>query len=107
MRALLAAGLSDASGFAPLGRRRPFDPSEEPAMSASPRKLVLFGVAAAVLGAATSQAFAWDTSPLGHRIVKQHHLCGTNDLPEGRLQGDVPMKDQKSGRAQKGYNCGL
>jgi hypothetical protein len=76
-------------------------------MSASRRKLVLLGVAAAALCTVTSQAFAWDTSPLNSVVVKQHHLCGTDDLPEGSIQGDVPMADQKSGRAQKGYNCGL
>jgi hypothetical protein len=76
-------------------------------MRASRRKLVLLGAAAAALCTVTSQAFAWDTSPLNTIVVKQHHLCGAKDLPEGSVQGDVPMADQQSGRAQKGYNCGL
>jgi hypothetical protein len=33
--------------------------------------------------------------------------CGTRDLPETGLQGDVPRADQESGRAEQGYNCGL
>jgi hypothetical protein len=33
--------------------------------------------------------------------------CGKNDLPETGLQGEVPLRDQLSGRARKGYNCGL
>jgi hypothetical protein len=33
--------------------------------------------------------------------------CGKNDLPETGLQGEVPLRDQVSGRARKGYNCGL
>ena len=34
-------------------------------------------------------------------------LCGPDDLPETGLQGDVPLADQESGRAELGYNCGL
>ena len=34
-------------------------------------------------------------------------ICGPGDTPETGLQGDVPGVDQGSGRAQKGYNCGL
>ncbi len=34
-------------------------------------------------------------------------MCGKDDLREGKIQGDVPKADQDSGRAQKGYNCGL
>lgn len=34
-------------------------------------------------------------------------LCGARDLPETGLQGDVPLADQLSGRADQGYNCGL
>src|SRR5947209_4938439 len=58
-------------------------------------------------------ASAWDSSPLNPIVVSQHHLCGSDDLPEandlapGGLQGDVPKADQDSGRAQQGYNCGL
>jgi hypothetical protein len=33
--------------------------------------------------------------------------CGAHDLPETGLQGDVPRADQDSGRAARGYNCGL
>jgi LVIVD repeat-containing protein len=33
--------------------------------------------------------------------------CGPGDLPEAGLQGDVPRADQESGRAARGYNCGL
>lgn len=34
-------------------------------------------------------------------------LCGRRDLPETGLQGDQPRVDQLSGRAEKGYNCGV
>jgi hypothetical protein len=34
-------------------------------------------------------------------------LCGRYDLPETGLQGDIPRRDQLSGRAERGYNCGL
>ena len=34
-------------------------------------------------------------------------LCGARDLPETGIQGDVPLADQQSGRAELGYNCGL
>jgi hypothetical protein len=33
--------------------------------------------------------------------------CGFFDTPETGIQGDVPLADQQSGRAQQGYNCGL
>src|SRR4051812_26609298 len=33
--------------------------------------------------------------------------CGAADTPETGIQGDVPKADQDSGRAEKGYNCGL
>ena len=33
--------------------------------------------------------------------------CGLKDTPETGIQGDVPLADQQSGRAQQGYNCGL
>src|ERR1041385_528223 len=53
-------------------------------------------------------ALTWDTSPLAAKAVTaQHHLCGTDDLPELGIQGDVPKAAQDSGRAQQGYNCGL
>jgi hypothetical protein len=53
------------------------------------------------------EARAWDTSPLQQIDTAHHDHCGKNDLPEGAIQGDVPKADQDSGRAQKGYNCGL
>ena len=33
--------------------------------------------------------------------------CGRLDRPETGLQGEVPLADQLSGRAEHGYNCGL
>ena len=33
--------------------------------------------------------------------------CGRLDTPETGIQGDVPRADQDSGRAERGYNCGL
>jgi hypothetical protein len=49
----------------------------------------------------------WDPQPLGGVVTSQHYQCGTDDRPEGEIQGDVPKADQDSGRAQQGYNCGL
>jgi len=66
--------------------------------------LLVIGVLAS---ASAYDASAWDTNPLGTVVVSQHHLCGAKDLPETGIQGDVPIADQASGRAQKGYNCGL
>jgi len=54
-----------------------------------------------------SGATAWDTNPLRSFVAKHHYQCGSHDLPEKGIQGDVPKADQVSGRAQKGYNCGL
>lgn len=34
-------------------------------------------------------------------------LCGAKDLPETGVQGDVPLLDLATGRADQGYNCGL
>lgn len=33
--------------------------------------------------------------------------CGAGSLPETALQGEVPLKDRKSGRSQLGYRCNL
>src|SRR3954463_16548371 len=41
------------------------------------------------------------------RVDARATACGRNDLPETGLQGEVPARDQVSGRALKGYNCGL
>jgi hypothetical protein len=71
------------------------------------RKIALLAGVTALMCGVASQAMAWDTSPLKTVLVKQHHLCGSNDLPEGKIQGDIPKADQDSRRAEKGYNCGL
>src|SRR5581483_2743566 len=69
-------------------------------------RIAVLGVVLTAIG--TSGARAWDTSPVAPAAVTaQHHLCGSADLKEGAIQGDVPKADQDSGRAQKGYNCGL
>src|SRR5438552_2809289 len=34
-------------------------------------------------------------------------VCGLRDTPETGIQGDIPTADQNSGRAARGYNCGL
>lgn len=47
--------------------------------------------------------------PLGDVVVERIELCSPEDLPEaeGQLQGDIPRAHQESGRAKRGYNCGL
>lgn len=45
--------------------------------------------------------------PAARAESDRHALCGPEDLPETGIQGDVPTADQKSGRAEMGYNCGL
>lgn len=77
-------------------------------MRTSHKTVRVFAVVALLSTAAfVDDASAWDTNPLNIVVTSQHHVCGTNDLPEGVIQGDVPKADQDSGRAQKGYNCGL
>jgi hypothetical protein len=49
----------------------------------------------------------WDPQPIGGVVTAQLHLCGSDDLPEGDIQGHIPRADQESGRAELGYNCGL
>ncbi len=56
----------------------------------------------------------WDANQLGVTELFQHHVCGTQDLPEGDIQGHIPSADQidrdpETGRtrAERGYNCGL
>src|SRR5439155_3060939 len=59
----------------------------------------------------------WDSDPYNLQATYLHNeQCGKDDLPEGKnpdgttypqIQGDVPKADQTSGRAKKGYNCGL
>ena len=48
-----------------------------------------------------------DPIPVGFVVAEHDHRCGRKDLPETGIQGDVPMADQMSGRAEQGYNCGL
>lgn len=62
---------------------------------------VLSGVLAAF------DARAWETDPLEPVVRHAHELCGSDDLPERGIQGDVPKADQDSRRAEQGYNCGL
>ncbi|GLR26558.1 LVIVD repeat-containing protein [Limnobacter litoralis] len=33
--------------------------------------------------------------------------CSSGDLPEGPVQGRVPIEDRTSGRSEQGYNCNL
>jgi hypothetical protein len=68
----------------------------------------LAALTAVLLLAGAAPARAWDSSPLAPQAVTaRHHLCGEDDLKERGIQGDVPKADQESGRAEKGYNCGL
>jgi hypothetical protein len=62
-----------------------------------------------LLGGAVAafDAVAWETDPLGTVVRAHDHLCGTDDLPEQGIEGDVPKADQDSRRAEQGYNCGL
>lgn len=73
------------------------------------RKLSLVGAAVLLaVSLAVPHALAnFDTQQIGGVVTDQHYQCGARDLPEGPIQGDVPKADQDSGRAQKGYNCGL
>ena len=63
------------------------------------RRFLIVAVAAALMASGLHAAVADD----GGRAS----LCGANDLPETGVQGDVPLADQLSGRAELGYNCGL
>jgi hypothetical protein len=72
------------------------------------RRVASVAVAIALFAAfaATSDAAA-DNVPVGGVVTEQAYLCGAADLPETGIQGDVPRADQTSGRAERGYNCGL
>src|SRR5207248_4520380 len=78
-------------------------------MRSACRKATVLGAVVVLLSSlvVSQDASAWGTDPLSPVVTNQHHLCGKDDLPEGTIQGDVPKADQDSGRAQKGYNCGL
>ena len=79
-------------------------------MGHSPRQRVQLTAlaAAALVGSVLSlPAHAWDSSPLNKPVVRHVYQCGAHDRRETGLQGQVPKADQTSGRAKKGYNCGL
>src|SRR4051812_33269531 len=101
LRGVLARALSRRQDLPGAGART------RSSMRSAHRKVVLLGAAAVALSLVSSQAFAWDTSPLNGVVDKHHYLCGSDDLPEGAIQGDVPKADQDSRRAEQGYNCGL
>lgn len=65
-------------------------------MSVVRRLLVVMTLVAGLLGLVGTRPVA-DAAP----------RCGRLDRPETGLAGDVPMADQRSGRADEGYNCGL
>src|SRR3954454_5374227 len=65
----------------------------------------LAGIIAATIGFGAHAE--WDPNPVTGFSTATNYHCGAQDLPEGALQGDVPKADQDSGRAAKGYNCGL
>ena len=64
----------------------------------------LFGLVAAVAVVPDVRA---DPVPIGGVVTEQDYRCGRGDLPETGIQGDVPLDDQSSGRAERGYNCGV
>jgi len=43
----------------------------------------------------------------GEAQAKSPALCGPNDMVETGLQGQIPLADRLTGRAEKGYNCNL
>jgi hypothetical protein len=71
------------------------------------RGLAAVGMVAVVAMAVPTIPLNWDTNPLNPVVLRHHEMCGPKDLPEEGIQGDVPKVDQLSGRAQRGYNCGL
>jgi hypothetical protein len=73
------------------------------------RRAASFAVAIALVATFTYTVAgaSADDVPLGGVVTEQAYRCGANDLPETGIQGDVPRADQQSGRAEKGYNCGL
>jgi hypothetical protein len=68
------------------------------------RRLHVFSAVVALLAA----GFALVPAP-GSQAASPANgsLCGRLDLPETGLQGDQPRMDQISGRASRGYNCGV
>lgn len=54
-----------------------------------------------------SATVAVDLPDLEPRPTADPPACGALDQPETGVQGDVPLADQRSGRAREGYSCGL
>lgn len=69
--------------------------------------LTALASAALVASVLSLPAHAWDSSPLTKPVVRHDYRCGAKDGRETGLQGQVPKADQTSGRAKRGYNCGL
>lgn len=69
---------------------------------------ITVGLIAALVG--VTHAVAGDVPYVGV-VTEQEYQCGPNDHTEANtllgIQGDVPLEDQISGEAEKGYNCGL
>jgi hypothetical protein len=70
--------------------------------------VVVFGAPAG--GAQTAgdvNAFAPGASMVGPNATVPAAHCGAGSIPEHGVQGEVPLKDRKSGRSQLGYRCNL
>jgi hypothetical protein len=52
-------------------------------------------------------AFAPGASLVGPNATVPPAHCGAGSIPEHGVQGEVPLKDRKSGRSQLGYRCNL
>jgi hypothetical protein len=63
--------------------------------------------ATAVAELATGSVLLQPEVELGGGTPSAAPACGALDQPETGVQGDVPLTDQLSGRADEGYSCGL
>ncbi len=61
----------------------------------------------AAASAGGDQALQVTVEPPGAAPADPQPHCGANDRPETGIQGDIPLADQRSGRAREGYSCGL
>ncbi len=70
---------------------------------------VLTSAVAASTTALALTACGSSVAPFGGNVPSQvaPAVCGANSLPEGSVQGEVPLSDRTGGRSKQGYRCNL
>ena len=68
---------------------------------------VLLASALLLSACKSSSSSRSNPAPPTDNTIAGELACGAADTPETGIQGDIPAADLESGRAIKGYNCGL